>query len=147
MGGRELYGGTLDLTPLKLSEEQKQTIRQIREESRQKARELRRLLKEKKAALGELLFSAEATPAEIKSQIQELSALRQQMEEIVMGDFIAVRSVLTAEQRELLPQIKPQRRRTAGDGTIGRQAPGPGGRGLPTGRPFLRQDRGGLPVE
>ncbi|HEY9870842.1 MAG TPA: Spy/CpxP family protein refolding chaperone [Candidatus Obscuribacterales bacterium] len=126
--GAQMFGGPLDLTPLGLSEEQKDRIRQIRSQSAVKARELRRVLKLKRAEMKDLMFDPDASDAQIKARRQELRRLQDQLEDVILSDFLALRGVLTAEQRQRLPEVKPQPRPPlAGRGLDlpGRRLPGP----------------------
>jgi hypothetical protein len=123
-----MFGGPLDLTPLGLSEEQKDRIRQIRSQSAVKARELRRVLKLKRAEMKDLMFDPDASDGQIKARRQELRRLQDQLEDVILSDFLALRGVLTPEQRNRLPEVKPQPRPPlAGRGLDfgGRRPPGP----------------------
>lgn len=108
--GAQMFGGPLDLTPLGLSDEQKDRIRQIRSQSAVQARELRRVLKLKRAAMKDLMFDPNASDAQIKARRQELRRLQDQLEDVILSDFLALRGVLTPEQRSRLPEVKPQPR-------------------------------------
>lgn len=156
-GGRGLYGASLDLRPLNLSEAQKERIRDIRRKSRLKAREYRKELKVKKIAMQNMMFSPDATPVQIRSAAKEFQTAQANMQDTVLGDFLGVRAVLTRQQLQMLPEIKPQRgsggpghpRRHPGMAAPGQQPPammgGQGNTGWqpPYPRGFGRQGMGG----
>lgn len=134
MGGAPMFGGPLDLTLLGLSEEQKGRIREIRRQSAGKARELRRVLRDRRAEMRDLLFDPSAADAQIRAKRQELRQMQDQLEEVILSDFLALRAVLTPEQRQRLPEIKPLARRPfAGRwrNFAGRPGAGPDGEALP----------------
>jgi len=107
-------GLRLDLTSLNLTEEQKQRIKQVREGNRDKARSFRKTLMEKQEQLRSLIFSADGTDAQVRTMRKEVRKAQDSMEELNLDDLLAVRGVLTSEQRQRLPGIAPQQR-TAGN--------------------------------
>lgn len=100
----------LDLTALNLTEEQKQRIKQVREGNREKAQSIRKNLLTKQQQLRSLIFSADATDSQIRSMRREVRKAQDSMEELNLDDLLAVRGVLTSEQRQRLPEIAPQQR-------------------------------------
>ena len=102
-GGRK----QLDLTPLNLTEQQKQQIKQVRQSSREHAREMKQKLTERQMALRAMIFSPDATEVQIKAARKQLREAQNQMDEISWDDLLNIRRVLTAEQRQKLPDLAP----------------------------------------
>jgi hypothetical protein len=119
----------LDLTPLNLSDEQKQRIKDMRQASRERARDARQLVMQRQRELHEMLFSADAPEAKIRQARHQLRQAQEQMDDINMEDLLGIRRVLTAEQRQKLPGLAPPAPGTAvgprGGPTLG-EGPGPG---------------------
>ena len=105
MGGG--FGRKLDLTPLNLTVDQKTRIKEIRSANRERAREYRQVLMQKQAALHSLIFSPTASDADIRSARREVRKAQDAVEEVGFNDLLSIRGVLTAEQRQRLPQIAP----------------------------------------
>jgi hypothetical protein len=53
------------------------------------------------------MFDPASTGKQILDKRQELRALQDEAETLMLNDFIAMRSVLTAEQLKHLPELKP----------------------------------------
>lgn len=122
----------LDLAPLNLTEEQKGKIQELRSRTSTRARELRRKLISGGQELRDMMFDPAASDDSIRAKGRELRKLHEQVEDIKLDDFLSIRSVLTAEQRKHLPEVKPGGPRAAmakGAGT------GPHGRGNPDDMP------------
>lgn len=119
MGGKFNAGGRrLDLTALGLSEQQKTKIQSLREQTRQQAKEIRKNLFLKQMRLRDLLFSPDASDAQIMSARRDMRDMQDKMDEINIKDMLAIRGVLTAEQKAKLPMVMPGRRDTAGGGAM-----------------------------
>jgi Spy/CpxP family protein refolding chaperone len=132
-GGRRGFGGrggfpggkrALDLTALNLTEEQKGKIQQLRSRTSTRARELRRKLMSGGQELRDMMFDPAASDETIRAKGRELRRLHEQVEDIKLDDFLSIRSVLTAEQRKHLPEVKPGGPRAAMAGANGRGNPG-----------------------
>lgn len=107
-GGRQWFGRQpIRLDRLNLSEKQKQRIQAMRQGHATRAREVNKQLRSKRAHLKEMLFDPGASQAQILEQQAEYSNLRNQADEIMLNDFLGIRSVLTKEQLDRLPEIKP----------------------------------------
>lgn len=107
-GGRQWFGRQpIRLDRLNLSEKQKQRIQAMRLGNATRAREVNKQLRSKRAHLKEMLFDPGASQAQILEQQAEYSNLRNQADEIMLNDFLGIRSVLTKEQLDRLPEIKP----------------------------------------
>lgn len=67
------------------------------------------------------MFDPASTGKQLLDKRQELRALLDEAETLMLNDFIAMRSVLTAEQLRHLPELKPGARvaQRAGDGPGG----------------------------
>jgi Spy/CpxP family protein refolding chaperone len=133
--GRFHAGGhRLDLTPLNLTEQQKSRIQSLHEQARGQAKEIRKRLALKQLKLRDLLFSPDATDAQILAARRDMRELQDKMDELNVKDMLAIRGVLTPEQKAKLPIIMPGRRETAG---------GPGG--MPGGPGGMPGGPGGMP--
>lgn len=107
------FGGghhRLDLTPLNLSEEQKNKIQQMREQSKSKARELHKELISKQIEARNLMFNPDSSETQIRAARKNLLTLQQQLDEVNINDFLAIRKLLTAEQKKKLPECLPGKR-------------------------------------
>lgn len=123
--------GPLDLSSLNLTDDQKTRIKTQRSKTAPRARELQASIKAKKVEMRDLMFDPASTGKQILDKRQELRALQDEAETLMLNDFIAMRSVLTAEQLKHLPELKPGARvaQRAGDGPGTGVGPGaaPGG--------------------
>jgi Spy/CpxP family protein refolding chaperone len=138
-GGRRggMAGGghrALDLTPLNLNDEQKSRIQQIRQTTRERARTAKKSLVEKQLQLRDLLFSADASDAKIRAARKEVRQSQEQLDDLNIEDLLKIRSVLTAEQKQKLPELKPNMQ--GGRGMAGRAGMG-GAPGMAGGRAQL----------
>lgn len=108
----------LDLTPLELSEEQKEKIKAMREQTKLKVKEMRKSMMQKQGQMRELMFNPEASESQIRTASSELRKMQAQMDETNLNDLLGIRSMLTPEQRKRLPDCMPKRRtRAAQSGT------------------------------
>jgi len=98
----------LDLGPLNLTAEQKQRIQDIRKETRIKTRDVRKALREKRLELRESMFDPEVKEMQLRQKHREVKKLQEQAEEAMFEDFLAIRALLSSEQKKHLPEIKPQ---------------------------------------
>ncbi len=136
-GGRGGFPGgkrALDLAPLNLTEEQKGKIQQMRSRTSTRARELKSKLLSGGQELRDMMFDPAASDDMIRAKGRELRKLHEQVEDIKLDDFLSIRSVLTAEQRKHLPEVKPGGPRAAMAGARGNSAdmpPPPGEFGPP----------------
>lgn len=141
MGGGRIGGGLmgsgmgmgglgrtpLDLSQLNLTEEQKTKIKSMRAEVQGKAKQCQQNLKARKQELRDLFFDPVASEKQIRSKHAEVRQAQEQAETLMVDDFIAIREVLTAEQKKQLPMLKPGMR--ARGGPDGARPGGPGGPG------------------
>jgi Spy/CpxP family protein refolding chaperone len=106
MGGRH----ALDLTPLNLTEQQKEKIQQAREQTKIKMKEVRRSLIQKQMEVRSLMFSPDSTEAQIRKARKDLRQFQDQIDELTTNDLLSIRSTLTEEQRKHLPELLPSNR-------------------------------------
>jgi Spy/CpxP family protein refolding chaperone len=137
--GQAGFGGhALDLTPLSLSDEQKEKIKAMREQTRGRIKELRKGVNDKQNEMKALLFNPDASESQIRAARASLRKLQDQMDETNMNDLLSIRAMLTPEQKKRLPECMPGRNNTAngaGPG-FGPGGPGFGGPGGPGGPGF-----------
>lgn len=107
--GGKLFGREpLDLTKLNLSQEQKTKIQTMRSANGQKARALHADLKQRREKFREMLFDPNASNDDILAMRREVNKLQTQVEDLMLTDFLGIRKLLTKEQMELLPSIRPE---------------------------------------
>ncbi|MBX9877867.1 MAG: Spy/CpxP family protein refolding chaperone [Candidatus Obscuribacterales bacterium] len=120
MGGGMSGGmGPLDLRPLNLTEEQKQKIQTTRQATAESVRQVRTNLKTVRGELKDMMFDPKASDSQIRNKRQEVRALQDKMDELLVNDFLKMRGVLTKEQLSHLQEAKPQPRSRAGFGNGG----------------------------
>ncbi|HEY9788450.1 MAG TPA: Spy/CpxP family protein refolding chaperone [Candidatus Obscuribacterales bacterium] len=140
------FGGRapLDFSRLNLTEEQKTKIKALREKNADKAKELRQSMMTRRQEMQQMMFDPEASDAAIRAKFNELRRMQEQAEEIKINDFLAIRSLLTPEQKKRLPEVRP----AAGGGNIGMRAQNapPGGPGFDGPPPFARPGEGRPPA-
>jgi Spy/CpxP family protein refolding chaperone len=88
----------LDLTNIGLTPEQRTRIQNIRREDQQAAAEVRNNLRNETKQL-RFLFESDATDDQLRQQYERVASLRQQLDHLRFGNFLRVRSMLTADQR------------------------------------------------
>lgn len=117
----------LDLTPLNLTDDQKQRIQNIRKATREQAHQTKRNVMERQMQLRNLLFSADASDNKIRAARRELRDAQDKLDELNLNDMLQIRSILTAEQKQKLPDLAPAQPRGGRGGRGGRAtAFGPG---------------------
>lgn len=84
---------------LNLTPQQVEQIESIREGARGKIDAIDRNLKTARATLETLMSSANATSSQLREQYQQVELLRQQLSQITFENRLAIREVLTPEQR------------------------------------------------
>ncbi|MBX9949262.1 MAG: periplasmic heavy metal sensor [Candidatus Obscuribacterales bacterium] len=106
-GGFPAGRKALDLSALNLTEEQKSKIQQLRKSTAMRAREVRRKLQTGGQELRDMMFDPSASDDQIRAKGRELRKLHEQAEDMKLDDFLAIRGVLTSDQRKRLPEVKP----------------------------------------
>jgi len=110
------FGGRpLDLTQLNLSEKQKSDILAMRAKHSEQAKSIQKNLRGKKMELRNMLFSPDLNRKTLQDKRTELRGLQNQMDDIMIEDFLGVRSVLNEEQIKKLAEtnMPTAKRRTA----------------------------------
>jgi Spy/CpxP family protein refolding chaperone len=107
--GKSFAGRPLDLSILGLSDEQKEKIQGLRKTLAPNARKIRLELKNKRDELRSLMFDPSASDSALKAKQKEVHKAQEQLENLQLDDFLQMRSVLTPEQRQKLPELKPTR--------------------------------------
>ena len=108
-GGHDagMFGkGPLDLTALSLTDEQKQKIAQMHADNGGKMRDLMRKRRELSVQMRDLMFDADVTEAQIRAKRDEVRQVQEKLEDLRLNDFLGIRSVLTAEQKQKLKEVK-----------------------------------------
>jgi Spy/CpxP family protein refolding chaperone len=105
---RSMRGPSLDLTPLNLTADQRQKFQDNRRETAKKMMELHKALKAKRDELNNALFDPDSTETTLRDKREEVTSLREQMDDLKFEELMTLRGLLTAEQRKHLPEIKPQ---------------------------------------
>lgn len=112
MKGGKLFGREpLDLTVLNLTADQKAKIQSMRTVDGQKSRQIQAELRQRRDKFKDMLFDPAATPEQIMSTHKEINKLQSQTQDIMLNDFLGIRKLLTKEQLELLPQVRPDESR------------------------------------
>jgi Spy/CpxP family protein refolding chaperone len=99
--------GLVDLTPLNLSQDQKQKIQEMRRETGRKVKDLRKTLKAKRDDLFSAAFDPDTTEAAIREKREVVRSLHEQVEDLMFDDLMAMRNMLTPEQKKHLSEVKP----------------------------------------
>jgi len=115
-GGAAGFGGgeggmarmALDFSMLNLTEEQKNKIKATREKNTARAREIKQAMAGKRAEFFDLMFSETSTNEQITAKRDEIRALKDEQENLMLNDFLANRAVLTPEQRKKRAEMKPE---------------------------------------
>jgi Spy/CpxP family protein refolding chaperone len=114
--------GPLDLTALSLTDEQKQKIAQMHSDNGAKMRDLMRKRRDLTNQMRDLMFDADVNESQIRAKRDEVRQVQEKLEDLRLNDFLSIRSLLTAEQRQKLKDVKLANR-PHDDGP----PPGPGG--------------------
>ncbi|MBM0742926.1 Spy/CpxP family protein refolding chaperone [Phormidium sp. CLA17] len=109
------------LQDLNLSKEQIQKIQAIRRQYQDRLTQQRQSVKQAQQELKELMASGDAPAEEIRQKFSRVQTLQQTLAGTRMESMLAIRNVLTAEQRQKLTELmqqqgKPGRGRGMGTG-------------------------------
>lgn len=112
------------LSRLSLTPEQREQIRQIRQQTETEGRQLLRRIREARRALDLAIYFEDADETVIEQRTRELSAAQAEATRLRALTELRIRRVLTAEQLEVLREIRRQAagraaRRPEGDETFG----------------------------
>ncbi|HEY9679509.1 MAG TPA: Spy/CpxP family protein refolding chaperone [Drouetiella sp.] len=117
--GGNLFGKkALDLTSLSLSPDQKQKIQDARRQVAPKTKEIRRQLVAKRAELRDMMFQPDMNDDLVRAKRKEVRQLQDKIEDLQLNDFLAIRSVLTPDQRQKLIDLKPGPKVAAGQAQL-----------------------------
>ena len=94
---------------LGLNDNQTSQIKAIHEQAKQDTQGLREQMRQAKEEMNQLMAS-DASDGELRQQYRKIQEIRQQLSEKRFETKLAVRKVLTPEQRTKMAQLKQQRR-------------------------------------
>jgi Spy/CpxP family protein refolding chaperone len=133
---------------LKLTEEQRKKIDALETETEKALLSVRAQIGVKDAELKQLMLADKADQAAVEKKVEEIGALRTEMEKKRVLQRIAVRGLLTPEQRVDFDRQELRRGHGPGFGPMGPEGPGfpepPAGERHP-GRMFMRRHMSGVP--
>jgi len=108
LGGKK--GGMFD--KLNLSADQKQKMQAISDRYKDQISQRRQAVRQATQQL-ETMMAGTANASQMREKYRQIIGLRQQLEEAQFESTLAMREVLTPEQRSQLAQMMQQRRQTA----------------------------------
>ena len=94
---------------LGLDDNQTSQIKAIHEQAKQDTQGLRQEMRQAKEEMGKLMAS-DASDTELRQQYRKMQGIRQQLSRKRFEKKLAVRKVLTTEQRTKMAELKQQRR-------------------------------------
>ena len=115
------------LQELDLTEDQQDTLQQLREEARESHQEVREQMKANREAIQEQLRSDAPDAALLHDLVDEASALRTEMAHARIDRMLEVHATLDAEQREELFELLDEGRQRHHRRRVRRHRSGPGG--------------------
>ena len=104
-------GGLFD--QLNLSAEQKQKMQGVRDRYKEQVSQRMQAVRQARQELETMMSSATANVSQMRDKHRQIMGLRQQLEEVQFESTLAMREVLTPEQRNQLSQMMQQRREAA----------------------------------
>jgi Spy/CpxP family protein refolding chaperone len=127
-GGGMGPGSGARMEALKLTEEQKNKLADLRDRQRREGIQARADLQIASLDLGKLMREEKPDRAKINAQIDKIETRRATMRKSQVGTMLEMRDVLTPEQRATLKQQREERRHDRGGRghTWGREDGGPG---------------------
>lgn len=93
---------------LNLSQEQKQKLKDIHSQYKDTISQRKQVVRQATKELREMM-AGNATANEIRTKHRQVQELRQQLEESTFDSMLAMREVLTSEQRQRFAQLMEQR--------------------------------------
>lgn len=94
---------------LNLTAEQKQRMQAVRDRYKDQLSQRRQAVQQARQELANMMSGSTATATQMRDKHRQIMALRQQLEEVQFESMMAMREVLTAEQRSRLSQLMQQR--------------------------------------
>ena len=104
-------GGMFD--QLNLSAEQKQKMQGVRDRYKEQVSQRMQAFRQARQELETMMSSPTANVSQMRDKHRQIMGLRQQLEEVQFESTLAMREVLTPEQRTQLSQMMQQRREAA----------------------------------
>ena len=104
-------GGMFD--QLNLSAEQKQKMQGVRDRYKEQVSQRMQAVRQARQELETMMSSSTANVTQMRDKHRQIMGLRQQLEEVQFESTLAMREVLTPEQRNQLSQMMQQRREAA----------------------------------
>lgn len=104
-------GGLFD--KLNLSADQKQKMQAVRDRYKDQVSQRMQAVRQARQELETMMSSPTANVSQMRDKHRQIMGLRQQLEEVQFESTLAMREVLTPEQRTQLSQLMQQRRQTA----------------------------------
>lgn len=98
---------------LNLSEEQTQELASIRQKYQPQIEPLMEQMRANRQEMQQMM-TGNASPSDIRSKHQEISQIRQQLDNLRFESLLEMRQVLTPEQRQEFAQLMEERRETRG---------------------------------
>lgn len=108
-GGKE--GALFD--KLNLSADQKQKMQAVRERYKDQVSQRMQAVRQARQELETMMSSSTANASQMRDKHRQIMGLRQQLEEVQFESMLAMREVLTTEQRNQFSQMMQQRREAA----------------------------------
>ncbi|MCU0546399.1 MAG: Spy/CpxP family protein refolding chaperone [Oscillatoriaceae cyanobacterium Prado104] len=108
---------------LNLTAEQKQRMQAVRDRYKDQLSQRRQAVRQARQELENMMSGNQANASQMRDKHRQVMALRQQLEEVQFESMMAMREVLTAEQRSRLAQLMQQRRQTVRNRVQNRQQP------------------------
>jgi Spy/CpxP family protein refolding chaperone len=103
-------GGMFD--KLNLSADQKQKMQAVRDRYKDQISQRREAVRQARQEL-QTMMSGTANTSQIRDKHRQITALRQQLEDVQFESTLSMRELLTPEQRSQLAQLMQQRRESA----------------------------------
>ena len=97
------------LQELNLSKEQIQKIQAIRRQYQDRLTQQRQSVKQAQQALKDLMASGDASSEQIRQKFNQVQTMQQTLADTRMESMLAIRTVLTVEQRQKMTELMRQR--------------------------------------
>ncbi len=107
------------LQELNLTKEQIQKIQAIRRQYQDRLTQQRQSVKQAQQSLKDLMASGNASSEQIRQQFNQVQALQQTLADTRMESMLAIRTVLTGEQRQKLTELMRQPEKTGRTRSMG----------------------------
>ncbi|HBK95854.1 MAG TPA: Spy protein [Microcoleaceae bacterium UBA10368] len=107
-GGKE--GGMFE--KLNLSADQKQKMQAVRDQYKDQISQRMQAVRQARKEL-ETMMAGQATASQMRDKHRQIMGLRQQLQDLQFESTLAMRELLTSEQRSQLAQLMQQRHETA----------------------------------